>query len=69
MVMADYILSQMKDAVYLGDAVYVNRIGDYIYLFTSDGIQIVNGIYLDHDVADKLMNIIRDLHETEEDNG
>lgn len=64
--MADYTLSEMKDADYLGDAVYVTRLGDYLYLFTSDGIQIVNEIYLDHDVADKLMNIIRDLHETEE---
>ena len=45
---------EIKDKIYLGDAVYAGQDGYHIWLWTSDGVNETNHIALDPEVLDAL---------------
>ena len=49
---------------YLGDGVYVESNNHEIILTTENGIEIINTIYLDIDVAQKLLDVLQNFINT-----
>ena len=59
---------QQRPARYLGDGVYIESwLGDDLKLFTSDGVTETNTIYLEPEVAQSLMDFIKNYYEVDDD--
>lgn len=55
-----------KDNIYLGDGVYLARSNyaeDFVLLYTSNGVEFKNIIYLNREVAQSLVDVITKLLE------
>lgn len=48
-------LPQLKDAEYMGDAVYVKMDAGYLRIMTSDGLDVNNTIFMEPEVFENVL--------------
>ncbi len=51
----------MDNATYLGDGVYIKTHQGQLLLYTANGIEVTNKIYLEPEVAELLVNYINKI--------